>query len=198
MLLPQLCNSLELLRVKQHKTVSPPVLGKPPVSYVPSIVIPTVSSPEVKEQKAVSPPPLAKIPKSYVPSVVIPPVSDSEGLDKKSNSDEEDRPNIRATSVPRPRAVMSSPVHNDTVIGNKNKIKAARPSPLQNRGSVQSRHAQCKPIPAQPTKGSPSTTGKPKEPIEKRADHGGHLGSATTISSRRRKITTNKPSSVRV
>ncbi|XP_021671059.2 uncharacterized protein LOC110657919 isoform X2 [Hevea brasiliensis] len=65
----------------------------------------------VKDYQDVSPPPIARIPKSYVSKVLLPTLKESasEELDKKSNSDEEYRPNIRASSVPRPRAVLSSP-----------------------------------------------------------------------------------------
>ncbi|KAJ6430267.1 hypothetical protein OIU84_021634 [Salix udensis] len=73
-----------------------------------------------------SPPPIARIPKSYSPTVIMPRVSVSEGTDKKNNFTEEDRPNIRASSIPRPRAVLSSP-DNDAVIGNNyNKTKVAK------------------------------------------------------------------------
>ncbi|KAF2314048.1 hypothetical protein GH714_021735 [Hevea brasiliensis] len=54
-------------------------------------------------------PPIARISKPYVPNLLLQTESASEEEDKKSHFDEEDRPNIRAGSVPRPRAVLSSP-----------------------------------------------------------------------------------------
>ncbi|KAJ6898486.1 hypothetical protein NC652_025108 [Populus alba x Populus x berolinensis] len=85
----------------------------------------------VKGHQDVSPPIVARIPKSYVPNVIMPKVSVSEEAGKKSNSTEEDRLNIRASSIPRPRAVLSSP-DNDAVIGSNNWTKVARPTASKN------------------------------------------------------------------
>ncbi|KAG8658517.1 hypothetical protein MANES_03G158800v8 [Manihot esculenta] len=147
----------------------------------------------VKEYRDVFAPLTARIPETYVPKVLPPTLieSASEELDKKSNSDEEDRPNIRASAVPRPRAVVSSPV-----IGNKNRVKAVRPSALMNHHSVQSRHAQCKVAPSQAVDGSPLNTWKPKDTVDNNLK--GKKLSATEISSQRRNITNNKPSSARI
>ncbi|XP_075653554.1 uncharacterized protein LOC142623947 isoform X2 [Castanea sativa] len=79
------------------------------------------SSFPAKENEEISPAYVAKIPKSYVPNVpmsttsvseslIMPTISASEGageIDKKI--DEDDKINIRACSILRPRAVLSSP-----------------------------------------------------------------------------------------
>ncbi|KAJ6719353.1 hypothetical protein OIU79_007084 [Salix purpurea] len=61
----------------------------------------------------VSPPITARIPKSHVSNVIMPRVSVSEEAEKKNNSTEEERLNIRASLIPRPRAVLSSPGTNE-------------------------------------------------------------------------------------
>ncbi|XP_034926331.1 uncharacterized protein [Populus alba] len=115
----------------------------------------------VKGHQDDSPPPIARIPKSYVPSVIMPKVSVSEGTEKKNIFNEEDKPNIRASSIPRPRAVLSSP-DNDAVIGNNNKTRVARPSALKNNKVIQNRHEQCKVVPCRITDASPTNTRKSK------------------------------------
>ncbi|XP_057992838.1 uncharacterized protein LOC110655593 isoform X2 [Hevea brasiliensis] len=145
----------------------------------------------MKEYRDVSMPPIARISKPYVPNLLLQTESASEEEDKKSHFDEEDRPNIRAGSVPRPRAVLSSPV-----IGNKNRVKAVRPSALKNHHSIQSRHAQCKVAPSQAVDESPPNTRKSKDTTDNNLK--GKKWSTTAISSPRRNITTNKPSSVRI
>eukprot|EP00257_Ricinus_communis_P020988 XP_015580364.1 uncharacterized protein LOC8265730 [Ricinus communis] len=151
----------------------------------------------VKEYRDVSPVPIAKIPKTYVPNILLPTESASEGVDNKSSSDEEDRPNIRASLVPRPRAVISSP-DNDALIANKNRVKATQPSALKNHNLIRSRHAQCKVVPSQAIDESPLNTSKSKDTTDKKIDVRGTKGSATVLSSQRRNITSAKPSSVRI
>ncbi|KAG8636827.1 hypothetical protein MANES_15G045800v8 [Manihot esculenta] len=147
----------------------------------------------VKEFRDVSPSSTARIPKPSLPNIILQTESASE--DKKSNFDEEDRPNIRAGSVLRPRAVLSSP-DNDTMIGNKNSVKAPRPSALKNHHSVQSRHAQCKVASSQAVDDSRLNTRKSKDTTDTNLK--GKKWSTTAISSRRRNITTDKPRSVRI
>ncbi|KAH8495553.1 hypothetical protein H0E87_018647 [Populus deltoides] len=115
----------------------------------------------VKGHQDVSPPIAARIPKSYVPNVIMPKVSVSEEAEKKSNSTEEDRLNIRASSIPRPRAVLSSP-DNDAVIGSNNRTKVARPTASKNNKLMESRHEPCKVVPGQITDASPTNTRKSK------------------------------------
>ncbi|XP_058770833.1 uncharacterized protein LOC131644367 [Vicia villosa] len=67
------------------------------------------------------------------------------GPEKDGNTDDENKVNIRASSIPRPRAVISSP-ENDLLIGNRNKIGNGRPSTPKNSNVSPNRHslAQCK------------------------------------------------------
>ncbi|XP_024194909.1 uncharacterized protein LOC112198095 isoform X2 [Rosa chinensis] len=97
------------------------------------------------KDKDVSPATVAKVPKSYVPRVVMPSISVAEGAKKANKIEEMNKQNIRASSIPPPRAVLSSP-DNDTVIGNKNRIKAQRPSALKNHSLVQNRSTPCIPL----------------------------------------------------
>lgn len=77
--------------------------------------------------------PQARVPKSYVPNVPMPSISVSKDATsrstgkKKKEVDEESRTNIRASSVPRPRAVLSSP-NNDEMIGSRNRLSRDRQS----------------------------------------------------------------------
>ncbi|KAI4318171.1 hypothetical protein L6164_025974 [Bauhinia variegata] len=116
----------------------------------------------------------AKIPKSYVPQEpIIPriPVSENLGLrslasdfsgltghEKDGNTDE-DKVNIRASSIPRPRAVISSP-DNDEMIGKKNSIKDGRLS--ASRSALQNRQAPSK-VKSSGDTNFPVKTRKPKE-----------------------------------
>ncbi|KAK4266216.1 hypothetical protein QN277_027171 [Acacia crassicarpa] len=139
-----------------------------------------ISPPPVRNQKGVSHPSPAEAPKCYVFHTPKPrvPVSedlgacnlaaDSSGLTghEKDDNIDEDRVNIRASSVPPPRAVISSP-DNDTMIGNKNRIKGReRLSGSKNYGVLQNRHAQCKVKSSNVTENSPNMR-KPKEAADK-------------------------------
>ncbi|KAJ6689207.1 hypothetical protein OIU85_005592 [Salix viminalis] len=146
-----------------------------------------------------SPPPIARIPKSYSPTVIMPRVSVSEGTDKKNNFTEEDRPNIRASSIPRPRAVLSSP-DNDAVIGNNyNKTKVARSSALKNSKVIQNRHEQCKAVPSRISVAStPTNTRESKSTPDSRSEVKVKKGLPAEVSSQRRKIATDKPRCMRI
>jgi hypothetical protein len=160
-----------------------------------------------KEHEDISPSYVAKIPKSYVPNVhmsttsvseslIMPTISASKGageIDK--NLDEDDKINIRANSILRPRAVLSSP-DNDMMIGNNNRVKAKRPSGLKNPNLVQSRHAQCKIISSNITEGTVNTR-KSKKADDSKSDSKGKKGSATSVPSQKRYVRTSKPNSVR-
>lgn len=160
-----------------------------------------------KEHEDISPSYVAKIPKSYVPNVhmsttsvseslIMPTISASKGageIDK--NLDEDDKINIRANSILRPRAVLSSP-DNDMMIGNNNRVKAKRPSGLKNPNLVQSRHAQCKIISSNITEGTVNTR-KSKKADDSKSDSKGKKGSATAVPSQKRYVRTSKPNSVR-
>ncbi|XVF38537.1 hypothetical protein REPUB_Repub20aG0110500 [Reevesia pubescens] len=134
--------------------------------------------------------PTARIPKSYVPQIEKP--SDSvpeEAEKKKKNIDEEDRPNIRVSSTPRPRAVISSP-DNDAVIGNKNRIKGEHRAALKNHNMVQNRHTTRSHIFAR----GPVKTRKSKDDADCKLEVKGKKGSGTTVSNQRRHIITERPS----
>ncbi|CAL5208310.1 unnamed protein product [Lathyrus oleraceus] len=65
--------------------------------------------------------------------------------EKDGNTDDENKLNSKASSIPRPRAVISSP-ENDLLIGNRNKIGNGRLSAPKNSIVSPNRHslAQCK------------------------------------------------------
>ncbi|KAM2637795.1 hypothetical protein EV1_022242 [Malus domestica] len=138
-----------------------------------------------------TPPTVVRIPESYVPSVVIPSISATEGEMKDNKVEEEIKQNIRASSIPRPRAVLSSPV-NDTAIGSKNRIKAVRTPALKNHNLVKNNHTQSVP--------SHTTENSKKAIKSKGASEGnslkGRKGSETTLPSQRQPPRTGKPSSV--
>ncbi|KAK8548681.1 hypothetical protein V6N13_054540 [Hibiscus sabdariffa] len=95
----------------------------------------------VKRHEDVSPMTTARIPKSYVPEVEKHSDTSSEGSEKSKTKTEEEeaRSNIRASSTPRPRAVISSP-DNDALIQYKNKIEGRQRTALKNHDTVQNRH----------------------------------------------------------
>ncbi|CAK7327317.1 unnamed protein product [Dovyalis caffra] len=149
-----------------------------------------------KGHQDVSPTTIARIPKSYVPNVIMPKVSVSEGTEKKNNFTE-DRPNIRASLIPRPRAVLSSP-DNDAVIGNNNRTKVARPTASKNNKLIQSRHELCKVVPSQMTDASPTNTRKSKSTPDNKSELKVKKGSPTEASNQRRKTATDKPHFMRI
>ncbi|XP_021899584.1 uncharacterized protein LOC110815919 [Carica papaya] len=68
------------------------------------------SSSSVKEHQDVSQPLVARMPKNYVPDIIRPTTSDQKGAEKNNEKSYDDnKSNIRASPVPRPRAVLSSP-----------------------------------------------------------------------------------------
>ncbi|KAK9087761.1 hypothetical protein Syun_030155 [Stephania yunnanensis] len=79
-----------------------------------------------------SPPSIARVPKNYVPGLATPPVPSCKGDGNNKTVVEESRPNIRASSVPRPRAVLSSP-DNDEIIGKRKQLSQDRSSLLKRR-----------------------------------------------------------------
>ncbi|XVF62772.1 hypothetical protein PTKIN_Ptkin09bG0035300 [Pterospermum kingtungense] len=144
----------------------------------------------VKRHQDVSPVFAARIPKSYVPAVEKPSDSAPEEAEKnKTKTDEEVRPNLRVSSTPRPRAVISSP-DNDAVIGNKNRIKKEHRTALKNNNMVQNRHTTRSHIYAR----SPVNTRKSEDDTDCNFEIKGKKGSGTTVSSRRRHVITERPS----
>lgn len=147
----------------------------------------------VKRNQDVSPMPTARIPKSYVPEIEKPSDSSSQSSEEaeknKTKADEEGRPNIRVSSTPRPRAVISSP-ENDAVIGNKNRIKGEYRTALKNNDVVQNRHTTRSHVFAR----TPVRTRKSKDDTDCNSEIKGKKGSGTTVSSRRRHVITDRPS----
>ncbi|GAB4851335.1 hypothetical protein Ancab_030728 [Ancistrocladus abbreviatus] len=108
----------------------------------------------VKEHKHVSAPSTAKVPRSYVPISVTPP-TEPRGVGKiKKEAEVDDKPRIRASSVPRPRAVLSSP-DNDEMIGSRIKVRTERPPALKDLNQLQGQHSKCKATPSTATAQSP-------------------------------------------
>ncbi|GMH08282.1 hypothetical protein Nepgr_010122 [Nepenthes gracilis] len=101
----------------------------------------------VKEHKHISPPSTAEVPSSH--TQITPPLSRGlQNVDKEAEV--EDKPHIRASSILRPRAVLSSP-DNDQMIGSKHKAKVERHSALKDHNSCQNRHSKCKVNPSNDT-----------------------------------------------
>ncbi|KAL1544919.1 hypothetical protein AAHA92_21708 [Salvia divinorum] len=95
-----------------------------------------------------SPRPVVRVPHSYVPLPPPPSFYISKGETNKKNAD--DQKSLRATSAPRPRAVLSSP-DNDEIIGQR-KPARTQPSPdLMSRHTIQNRHTLCKIFPKSTT-----------------------------------------------
>ncbi|KAK6254690.1 hypothetical protein SCA6_015995 [Theobroma cacao] len=144
----------------------------------------------VKTPQDVSPIAKARIPESYVPEVEKP--SDSAPAESEKNNkatDEEDRPNIRVSLTPRPRAVISSP-ENDAVIGHNNRIKGEHCAALKNHLTVQNRHTTRSHIFAR----SSVKTRKSKDDADSNFEIKPKKGSGTTVSSQRRHHRTERPS----
>ncbi|OVA02319.1 hypothetical protein BVC80_9099g119 [Macleaya cordata] len=117
-----------------------------------------------KEYQSDSPPSVARIPKFYSPILAAPSISSSKGEQKNEKQIEEDtKSNIRASSVPRPRAVLSSP-DNDGLIGHINQLSRERPSVLKKNGLGENPRAQSKVNPRCVKARSPiNTRREPKE-----------------------------------
>ncbi|KAH6820951.1 hypothetical protein C2S53_015253 [Perilla frutescens var. hirtella] len=94
-----------------------------------------------------SPRAVVRVPRSYVP--LSPPPSfyrSKDEINKNNAAVKEDQKSVRATSAPRPRAVLSSP-DNDGIIGSITQART-QPSPgLKTRDSSQNRHTRCKIFP---------------------------------------------------
>lgn len=156
----------------------------------------SLSSP-VMDKKNVIVRSIVKEPKCYVPHVPTPRVhvtedfgdcsltsdsSGSTGTEKDDNTDES-RIHIRASSIPRPRAVISSP-DNDILIGNRNKIRDGRLPASKNGTVLQNRHAHCK-VKSHDVTDIPEDTRKSKklesndkiDPIGKKKVHKGSIKS---------------------
>ncbi|XP_022632459.1 uncharacterized protein LOC106779836 isoform X3 [Vigna radiata var. radiata] len=78
---------------------------------------------------------------------------------------DENKVNLRVSSIPPPRAVISSP-DNDIMIGNRNKTRDERLSTSKNDAVLQNRHAHCK-VRLHDATDIPSDTRKHREPGSK-------------------------------
>ncbi|KAK9280876.1 hypothetical protein L1049_003767 [Liquidambar formosana] len=119
-----------------------------------SLSVQDCCSPE-KGNENDSPPLVTKIPKTRVPNLAMPLNSVSKGASqlpetKKNNKHVVDdaKPNARASSIPRPRAVVSSP-DNDGMIGNMNKLISRRPLTLEKQHPIKKSPDQAKVNPGQ-------------------------------------------------
>ncbi|XP_008796380.1 uncharacterized protein LOC103711855 [Phoenix dactylifera] len=84
----------------------------------------------------------AKIYSSHPKNLLASSSYTSKGKNSQS-TDEDNRTNIRASSVPRPRAVLSSP-DNDDIIGNQNRLIKERHTLLKRQSLYQNIQAQGK------------------------------------------------------
>ncbi|KAJ4722799.1 Atp-dependent rna helicase dbp-7 [Melia azedarach] len=164
------------------------------LQMVESLYLHVPSSPE-KEHRDGSAIFIARVPKSPLQNLVPPTISTSKD-DSTSSTEaeknyekivEKEKPNIKATPVMRPRAVLSSP-DNDAVIGNKNRIKAERPKVLRKHDMVPNRHvnAQCKVSPTHISCNNQIDTTFSNDAPDNKSDLKGKKGSAMAGPGRRR------------
>lgn len=110
---------------------------------------------------------------------------------------EENRMNIRASSIPRPRAVLSSP-DNDQMIGSKNKTKGELLTSVRRQSPFQNRHAQCKVTPRPvAADDSVSTRTGLKEVADSKGDLRTRQRTVITDSNLRLNLQKGKPKSVK-
>lgn len=88
-------------------------------------------SPE-KEHKYLS---VAKVPRSYFPRSITPPALPKAARNSNKQAENNGKQHIRASSIPRPRAVISSP-DNDQILGNRIKMRLERPSAMRNQNTA--------------------------------------------------------------
>ncbi|KAH7857421.1 hypothetical protein Vadar_012524 [Vaccinium darrowii] len=128
-----------------------------------------------------SPRSVVRIPKSYISNSDIPMTPLPKGKrDNKVKDAEDSKPDVKATSVLRPRAVLSSP-DNDGAIRNRNKAKAELLSGLKNHNLCQNRHTRCKVTPKRSTsENSITKKGEPKEVADSKSELKGRRRSTLT------------------
>ncbi|KAL8479655.1 hypothetical protein ACS0TY_026532 [Phlomoides rotata] len=118
-----------------------------------------------------SPGSVVRVPRTYYPKTPPPSFLSSQGTNKEKTVVEENQKNVRATSAPRPRAVLSSP-DNDGIIGGRTHAKRQLFSGLKKRDSSQNRHTQCKIFPkSAAAEGVAPTKGLNKESAEPKSDN---------------------------
>ncbi|KAA8527814.1 hypothetical protein F0562_035317 [Nyssa sinensis] len=146
---------------------------------------------------------VVRVPKSYITNSTTPLIPVSKGVEKKNDNNnkvvEDSKQNIRASSIPRPRAVLSSP-DNDGMIGSRNKTKKAEVlSGLKNHNLCQNRHTQCKVTPRPVAFGSHMNTRREtKEVVDGKTDLRVKKGSFIADQSPRAHPSKGKPHSIRI
>ncbi|XP_048127716.1 uncharacterized protein LOC115730546 [Rhodamnia argentea] len=138
----------------------------------------------------------ARVEKRSMENALRYPVSEGKS---ESTSDEDSKLNIRASTVPRPRAVLSSP-DNDVMIGKNNKRIGGRPSALKNNNPLQLRNGQPRDISKEAAYHEPKSTRKPQEATDDKILSRRTKDPANTAgaASQRTRPQTRKPSSVRI
>ncbi|CAK9139557.1 unnamed protein product [Ilex paraguariensis] len=140
------------------------------------------------------PPSIVRISGSNISNSAMPTVPASKGKSNNKKVVGDNKPNIRASSVPRPRAVLSSP-DNDGVIGSKNRTREVL-SGLKNHNLCQHRHTQCKVTPRPIVFGSPvDTRGQLTVAADSRKDLQGKRRSGIADQSQRTHLRKEKPQS---
>ncbi|XP_071940668.1 uncharacterized protein [Coffea arabica] len=110
---------------------------------------------------------------------------------------EENKTNIRASPIPRPRAVLSSP-DNDQMIGSKNKPKGDILASMKRQSLFENRHARCKVTPRPvAADGSISTRTSLKEVPDGKGDLRTRQRTVITDSNLRLNLQKGKPKSVK-
>ncbi|XP_022872672.1 uncharacterized protein LOC111391655 isoform X1 [Olea europaea var. sylvestris] len=120
-----------------------------------------------------------RIPGSYVPK----------SKDNKKTVLEEKPVNVRASSIPRPRAVLSSP-DNDEINRSKMTTRRELLSGQKNHNLCQNRHTQCKVIPRYAASFTSSIVGN-KEAVERKNDYRAK-GTSPSAGPQRRKTMKSK------
>ncbi|KAK6940611.1 hypothetical protein RJ641_030142 [Dillenia turbinata] len=92
----------------------------------------TTYCPSVEENQYNSRPSIAKTPETKIPRIMLSSLSGSEGKKLSKQDGQDPKHNVKATTVPRPRAILSSP-ENDGIFRARNKFITRRASELPNR-----------------------------------------------------------------
>ncbi|KAH9620951.1 hypothetical protein KSS87_010700 [Heliosperma pusillum] len=101
-------------------------------------------TPPAKGSKQASSLSVAKVPKLHTPTSITPPHALPKAQVKSElESDDTNRKHNRASSIPRPRAVISSP-DNDELLGSKNRTRIQRLSGLKSRNLSESLRTECR------------------------------------------------------
>ncbi|XP_059632302.1 uncharacterized protein LOC132274946 [Cornus florida] len=154
------------------------------------------------ESKYGSPASIVRIPTHHISNSATPavPVVKEAGKNNSSNRKdvEDSKPNIRAGSILRPRAVLSSP-DNDGMIRSRKKTRAELMSGLKNHNLCQNRHTQCKVEPRTIVAESPiSMRRDSKDAADRKTDPKGRKVSFVADPSKTTHLGKGKPLCVRI